>query len=120
VLTSAIDFGLVRPETRFHAVGQAPGIVCTNAAIQIGLWQLPDRIMLTVFNSDPKLAQDAVMKVDLSAMGLTITPWQDFLGVRTWNKVGKDPDAALDYYSQTLTVKGLKAGTGRLVAIRKY
>ena len=120
VTSAVLDYGFMRPETLIHESGKTPGVSCANAAIQVGMWQLPDRILVMVYNADTKAEQDAVLSVDLPALGLVPKMWQEFLRVRTWNKVGTEPDAILDYYAKTVTVKGLKPNTGRLVAIRKY
>jgi hypothetical protein len=114
-----IDYGMVRAETRYFAPGQAASVSCTNNNIQVGMWQLPDRVVLSVFNAGPKAA-DAELAVDLAGLGLKIKPWQEFLRVRTWLIPEKAAEATLNYYGNTLTLKALPPNQGRLVAIRKY
>jgi hypothetical protein len=115
------DFGMVRKETRHFAPGQAPGVTCADAAIQIGMWQLPDRVLLAVHNSDEKAAKDAVIKVDLDALGLRQKlVWQEFVRVRQLYAEDKALAPELDYYSGKLTLKAVPAKSGRLVMIRKY
>lgn len=121
VAAAVRDQGFVRPDTKHFAPGQAPGVSCENAGIQVTMWQLPDRILLAVQNSDEKAAQDAVLKVDLDALGLTPKlPWQDFIGVRQIYAEDKAPAPSLDFYGRTLTLKGIPPKGGRLVAVRRY
>ncbi len=118
---SVLDFGLVRQETKHFGSGQAPGVTSADAAIEVGLWQLPDRVMLLVYNSDEKAAKDAVLKLDLAALGLEQKLiWQQLVGVRQLYAQENAPAPSLDYYGGTLTLKGLPAKGGRLVAIRRY
>jgi len=115
------DQGFVRAETKYAAPGQAPGVTGADAAIQVAMWQLPDRVLLAVQNSDEKAAQDAVIKLDLDALGLAPKlPWQDFLGVRQLYAEDKAPGPALDFYGRTLTLKAIPPKGGRLVVIRRY
>lgn len=118
---SVMDFGLVRKETKHFGPGQAPGVTCENAAIQVAMWQLPDRVLLAVYNADEKAAKDAVLKVDLAALGLKQKLiWQEFVGVRQLYAEEKAPAPSLDYYGGTLTLRGIPAQGGRLVTIRRY
>ena len=80
---SIADFGLVDPATKHFESGQAPGVRWDNAAIEVAMWQLPDRVMLAVQNADAEAVQDALIEVDLDALGLAPKlPWQEFVGVR--------------------------------------
>ncbi len=80
---SVIDFGMVAKAAKHFAPGQAPGVACEDAAIQVGMWQLPDRVLLAVYNSDEKEAKTAQLKVDLDKLGLKQKLiWQEFVGVR--------------------------------------
>ncbi len=116
-----IDFGLVDKATRHFAPGQAPGVSCDDTAIQIGMWQLPDRVMLAVYNADEAAAKNAVIKLDLAVLGLEQKLiWQEFIGVRQLHAEEKAPAPSLNYYGGTLTLKGIPAKGGRLVTVRKY
>ncbi len=113
--------GFARAETQHFAAGQAPGVTCEDAAIQIGMWQLPDRVMLTVYNTDEAAAKNALLKLDLPALGLEQKLiWQEFIGVRQLHAEEKAPAPSLDYYGGTLTLKGIPAKGGRLIVVRKY
>jgi len=115
------DQGFVRAETKYFAPGQAPGVTCADAAIEVAMWQLPDRVLLAVYNADEQAAKDAVLNVDLKALNLTPKlPWQDFIGVRTLYAENKAPRASLDYYGNKLTLKSIPPKAGRLVAVRRY
>ena len=116
-----IDFGLVDKATRHFAPGQAPGVTCGDAAIQIGMWQLPDRVMLAVYNTNEAAAKDAVIKLDLAALGLEQKLiWQELIGVRQLVAEDKATGPQFDYYGGTLTLKGIPAKGGRLIVVRKY
>ncbi len=120
-LPAISDQGFVRKETRRFAPGRVPGVACEDAAIQVGMWQLPDRVLLLVHSADEKVAKDAVLKLDLEALHLTPKlPWQEFLGVRDLQKDEKAPGAMLDYYAGKLTLKAIPPKGGRIVAIRRY
>jgi hypothetical protein len=118
---SIVNFGLARKETQHFAPSNVPAVVCDDAAIQIGMWQLPDRILLTVYNTDGAAVKDVSVKVDLAKLGLTPRlPWQDFIGVRNLHAEEKAPESILDFYGNTLSLKTIPPKTGRLVAIRRY
>ncbi len=115
------DFGLARAETRHFAPGKTAGVACSNTVVQVGMWQLPDRVMLTVYNSDSKSPVDARIAVDLDKLGLVPTlQWQEFVRVRQLYAEAGAPEPELDFHGRTLTVRGLPAGGGRLIAIRRY
>ena len=47
------------------------------------MWQLPDRILLAVSNTDERAAKDAVLTVDLDKLGLQQKLiWQEIIGSR--------------------------------------
>jgi len=118
---SVIDFGMVDKAAQHFAPGQAPGVTCEDAAIQIGMWQLPDRVMLAVYNSDEKEPKTAVLTVDLDALGLKQKLiWQEIVGVRQLYAEDNAPAPVLDYYGGKLSLSGIPAKGGRIVAIRKY
>ena len=78
---SVIDFGMVAKAAKHFAPGHAPGITCADTAIQVGMWQLPDRILLAVSNTDEQAAKDAVLTVDLDKLGLQQRLiWQEIIG----------------------------------------
>jgi hypothetical protein len=116
-----INMGFVRGETRFHAAGAAPGVTCDNADIEIGMWQLPDRVLLAVRNTSDKPVKTAALKLDLDALELRPRlPWQEFIGLRNIHAEEKAPAPKMDYYGQTLSLDSLPANSGRLVAVRRY
>jgi hypothetical protein len=119
---SIADFGLVNEATKHFEAGQAPAVSCGNPAIQVAMWQLPDRVLLAVQNTDEKATQDAVIEVDLDTLGLTPRlPWQEFVGVRDlWKADDNAPAASLDFYGGTVAIKGLAPHAVRLIGIRRY
>jgi len=65
--------------------------------------------------------KDAVLKMDMDKLGITPQlPWQEFVGVRALCAEEKAPAPELDHYGGRLTLKGIPAKGGRLVAIRKH
>ncbi len=113
--------GFVRKETKHFPPGQAPDVACEDAALQVGMWQLPDRVLLLVHNPDEKASKDAVLTLDIDALNLTPRlPWQEFLGVRDIQKDEKALAAILDYYAGKLILKAIPPKDGRIVAIRRY
>ncbi len=121
VVEAARSHGFVRQDTRFFSAGQAPGIDCSDPAIQTAAWQLPDRLMLAVCNSDEKAAKNAEIHLDLAKINLAPKlPWQDFIGLRQLFAEDKAPPPVLDFYGQILTLKAVPPGKGRIVVIRRY
>ncbi len=123
------DFGMVRKETKHVAAGQPlPGVTCDEPAIQIGVWQLPDRIVIHMFNTDEKAAKKVPLAVDLTALGLVPDlPWQQSVGTRVlhpeeqpklWTQ--KKNDAGHTILVANPQVMQLKPKTGRLVSVRRY
>jgi len=113
-----LDWGLVRPETRFSPAGSAPGVTCDND-VRVAVWRLPDRVLLAVSSAHEKGLRDVTVGIDLDALGLTPElPWQEFVRVRTFG-VGA-AEAVLDFYGRKLTVPKLKPGDVRLVGVRRY
>jgi len=88
--------------------------------VEIGMWQLPDRVMFAVYDGG-EAAKDTVVNVDLDALNLTPRlPWQELVGVRDLYTEEKAPTSKLDYYGATLSLKAIPPKTGCLVAIRRY
>ncbi len=118
---SVIDFGMVDKAAKHFVPGQAPGVTCDAAAIQVGMWQLPDRVMLAVYNSDEKVAKTANLAVDLDKLGLKQKLiWQEIIGARQLYAEDKAPGPAFDYYGGKLALPAIPPKSGRLVTIRKY
>jgi hypothetical protein len=115
---AVVDYGMARRETKHFTPGDTPGVSGEDPAIQVGMWQLPDRIMLTVYKSEGKANKTHEVKVDLAALGLVPElQWQEFVRVR--NLLGKE-QVQLDYYNNKLVVTGLAPKSGALVGIRRY
>ena len=116
-----LDWGLNDERTKYIPFWRNASATCDDKDILISAWQMPDRVMLMVFNYNRTAAKDAVIKVDLDALGLTPKlPWQEFVGVRDLAKGDKEPASKLDFYARTLTVPALQPHTGRLIGIRRY
>ena len=119
---SIADFGLVVQATKHFEPGQARGVSWGNVAIEVAMWQLPDRVLLAVENTDEEATQNAVIEVDLGALGLTPKlPWQEFVGVRDLWQAGEETlPASLDYHNRTVTIEDLRPRAVRLIGIRRY
>jgi hypothetical protein len=85
--------------------------------ILVSLWQLPDRVMLGIFNDDRKQAKDVALKLDLAGLGLAGRDGFD-LAARDLFRPEGAADAAFDPASGTLTLRGLPPHGFRLVGVR--
>jgi len=119
---SVLDWGINGEETVYHPYWRNPYVEGEDRDVLVSLWQLPDRVLLGVFNYSSDRAVDAVLEVDLDDLGLVPQlSWQEFVGVRTlWKSDDAAPDADLDFHNRTLSVKGLQPHTLRLIGIRRY
>jgi len=120
LLSAMTGFGLVDAEAVRFAPGDAPGVK-SDDTIDVAMWRLPDRVMLTVRN-DSDDTRDAVLQVDLDALGLAPQlPWQEFVRIRDlWSADKSAPASVLDFHGRTLTVGDLSPNEVRLVGIRRY
>jgi hypothetical protein len=120
--TPILDWGIASDQTVYHPYWRNPYVTCADKDVLISLWQLPDRVMLGVFNYDRKKAKDVTLKVDLNGLGLVPQkPWQEFVGVRDlWKLEEKAGPAGFDFYGQAVTIKGMQPHTVRFVGLRKY
>lgn len=119
--TPVLDWGINSAQTVYHPYWRNPYVTCADKDVLISLWQLPDRVMLGVFNYNRADTKDITLQVDLDKLKLTPTlPWQEFIGVRDLWQASTAPNAQLDFYARTLSVKSLQPHTIRLIGIRKY
>jgi len=119
---AVLDWGINSSQTQYVPYWRNPFATTTDKDILVSLWQLPDRVMLGVFNYNRTKAKDAVIKIDLSALNLLPTrPWQEFIGIRDlWKANDKASNAQFDFNTKTLTIRGLQQHTLQLVGVRKY
>ena len=117
-----LDWGLNEEATVYHPYWRNPFVTGADQDVLVSLWQLPDRVMLGIFNYSRDQAKTVSLKVDLDELGLVPElPWQEFVGVRTlWKADDKDPDATLNYHDRTLSVRSLRPHSLRLIGIRRY
>jgi hypothetical protein len=117
-----------------------PGIACDDTAIQVGVWQLPDRIMLLVHNTDTAQEKSPTLKINLEKLNLVpARRWQDFvraqplyapkLAAADDGKKPKTEQARAKQIAETggllfregkLLLDTIPPGRGRIVGIRKY
>jgi len=118
---SVLDWGLNDEKTKYIPFWRNQHVTCDDKDILVSMWQMQDRVMLMVFNYNRKDTRDAVLKIDLEALGLAPKlKWQEFVGVRDLAKGDKEPASKLDFYARTLTVPALAPHTGRVIGIRLY
>jgi len=119
---SVLDWGINDMQTKYYPYWRNPYVVSADKDILVTLWQLPDRILLGVFNYNRKQAKDVKLNIDLDKLGLVPQlHWQEFLGVRDlWKADEKLPNSQLDFYGRSLSIRGLQPHTIRLIGIRKY
>lgn len=126
---AVVDFGMVHPETKHFAVGQpAPGVTGGDPAVELGVWQLPDRLMIHMHNPDEKQGKRVPISVDLTALGvMPELPWQQYIGTRVLYPEEKDKLWVHQTNEQGHTVlicnpqvMLLPPKTGRLVSVRRY
>ena len=126
---AVIDFGMVRKETKHFAVGQpAPGVKCGEPTVEVGVWQLPDRIMIHMYNTDARQAKRVPITVDLTALGLMPElPWQQYVGTRVlhpkedeklWVQQTNEPGHTVLVCNPQVML--LPPQAGRLVTVRRY
>jgi hypothetical protein len=92
-------------------------VSCADEQILVSLWQLPDRVMLGVFNYDRKQTKDVTLKLDLARLGLAGRDGFD-LAARDLFRPEGAADVAFDPASGTVTLKGVGSHTLRLVGVR--
>jgi len=117
-----LDWGVNSEDTMYHPYWRNPYVTSEDEHILVSLWQLPDRVMLGVYNYDRNQARDVTIKVDLKSLKLIPQrPWQEFVGVRDlWKYDDTAPDAALDFHQATLSLKAVQPHALRLIGIRRY
>jgi len=119
--SDVVDFGMARRDTKYLAPGRVTAVTCEDPAVRLAAWQLPDRLLLSVANTDEQPRKDVALHVDLEKLNLLPElPWQEFLGVRDFVRGEKDAPAKMDSDSRTLTLKTLQPNSGRLIGIRRY
>lgn len=119
---SILDWGINSEQTVYYPYWRNPFVISADKDVLVSMWQLPDRVMLGVYNYNRKQVKDAEVTVALKGLNLLPEqPWQEFVGVRDlWKADATAPDAQFDFYSQKLTVKNLQPHTVRFIGIRKY
>jgi hypothetical protein len=126
---AVVDFGMLRKETKHFAAGQpVPGVTCGDPAVEIGVWQLPDRLLIQMYNTDPKQARKVPLTIDLTTLGMMPElPWQQSIGTRVLYPAEKQKLWVQGTNEQGHTVlqgnpqvMQLAPRTGRLVAVRRY
>jgi hypothetical protein len=85
--------------------------------VLVSLWQLPDRVMLGVFNYDRKQAKDVTLKLDLARLGLAGRDGFD-LATRDLFRPEGAADVAFDAATGSIPLKGLQPHALRLVGVR--
>ncbi len=118
---SVLDFGLNEEQVKYYPFWRNPYVTTADKDILVSLWQLPDRVIMQVFNYNRRDRKDAVLKIDLDKLNLVPKlPWQEFVGIRDLAKGDKEPPSRLDFYQRTITLPALEPHTGRTIGVRLY
>ena len=120
--TPVLDWGINSEQTVYHPYWRDPFVTSPDKDVLVSLWQLPDRVLVGVFNYNGKQAKDVTLQIDLDKLNLVPQlPWQEFVGVRDlWKADEKAPPAVLDFDGRKLSVRNLAPHTLRLIGIRRY
>jgi hypothetical protein len=114
---AVLDWGINSAETVYHPDWRNPHVTGAGQDVLVSLWQLPDRVMLGVFNYDRKQAKDVTLKLDLARLGLAGKDGFD-LAARDLFRPEGTAGVAFDAASGTVTLKGVGPHALRLVGVR--
>jgi hypothetical protein len=118
---SVLDFGINDQRIEYHPFWRNPLVKSDDKDVLVSTWQLPDRVILMVFNYNGHEAKNAEFTVDLEKLGLMPKlQWQEFIGVRDLVKDDKEPKTTFDFYTRTMKAPALAPHTGRVVGLRLY
>lgn len=120
---AVLDWGLNEPSVIYHPYWRNEFVKTDNPDILVSMWQLPDRVVLGVYNYNRDKKYSVKLDVDLKALNLVPEKqWQEFIGVRDLytHDVEKDPKSRLDFHKNQLDVRNLEPHTIRLIGIRRY
>jgi hypothetical protein len=117
---SVLDWGLNEDNVVYHPYWRNPLVESSDEDVLVSLWELPDRVVLGVFNYSSDKRKDATLNVDLEALDLVPEKkWQEFVRVRTlWPE--DEGGAKLNFHKRTLTLKNIAPHNLRLIGIRRY
>ncbi|MBS3764058.1 MAG: hypothetical protein KGZ25_12235, partial [Planctomycetes bacterium] len=119
--TSVLDWGLNDERVVYHPYWRNPYVESEDEDILVSLWQLPDRVILGVFNYNGDKRKNVVLKVDLDKLDLVPEKkWQEFVRVRDLWSGDQGPGTRLNFHGRTLSVKKLSPHRLRLIGIRRY
>ena len=91
----------------YHPYWRNPHVTGVGQDVLVSLWQLPDRVMLGVFNYDRKQAKDVTLKLDLARLGLAGRDGFD-LATRDLFRPEGAADVAFDAATGSIPLKGLQ------------
>jgi hypothetical protein len=119
---TVLDWGMNREDVAYHSYWRNPHVQASDKNTLVSMWQLPDRILLGVFNYDNNRKKHVTLTLDLASLGITKKlKWQDFVRAHTiWRANDEDPDARLNSDGTALSVRELRPHTLRLISVRKY
>ncbi|MBC2602926.1 glycoside hydrolase domain-containing protein [Puniceicoccus vermicola] len=118
---SILDWGLNEDAVVYHPYWRNPLVTTESEDVLISTWQLPDRLIIGVFNNNRDKQVNVTLDVDLDAANLSRElPWQQFFRIRDLWKSEEDPGARLDLQDEQIQIQKLKPHTGRFFGIRLY
>jgi hypothetical protein len=117
----ALDWGLNDERVIYHPYWRNSLVETSDEDILVSMWQLPDRVILGVFNYNREKRKDATLVVDLEKLNLVPQKkWQQFVRVRDLWSGDQGPASRLDFHARKLTVKKINPHRLRLIGIRRY
>ena len=119
---SLIDFGFVNSDTKHQTSVDNKSVSCENHFVDIYTWQLPDRFLISIENSNSRTQQNIELDIDLDSLGLIPQlPWQEFIGIRDlWGSRENSQPATLNYHNRKIEINELYPNETRLIALRLY
>ena len=112
----------VEKDANNYFVEKKSGIKCENHFVDIYTWQLPDRFLISIENSNSRIQQNIELYIDLDSLGLIPKlPWQEFIGIRDlWGSRENSQPATLNYHNRKIEINELYPNETRLIALRLY
>ena len=118
---SVLDWGLNDARVVYHPYWRNPYVKTGEEDILVSMWQLPDRVILGVFNYNGAKRKDASLEIDLEKLDLVPQKkWQQFVRVRDLWSGDEGPESRLDFHGRKLTVRKISPHRLRLIGIRRY
>lgn len=119
---NVLEWGINDKATVYHPYWRNTLVTSGDPDVLVSMWQLPDRVVIGVFNYNRDRKKVVSLKLDLKALNLVPElPYQEFVQTKDLWKVNEEqPDSVLDFHKQELNLKNLPPHTLQLIGIRRY